>query len=571
MGDHDHGSRGVGWPPGRVAACFLLALIVLATGNVVVALADEAGAESEEPEEYFWLPRQRMVLRSLTIERENVFPEDDPYAASFYGRLANSLHIVTRKHVIRRGVRMAPGDTVTAERLGSVMRRLRTYYFLHDDVRFDLAFSGDSLDLGVTTRDVWTTRPTFQFRKTGDLLTWSVGLEEGNLMGWGKGVGVFLGEGEIRPFWGLWYLDRQFMSTQAYFRAVVSRGEDTELTDLSLGRPFERALTQWGFEIEASDYEGPFIDRRGGLDGPEWTSDQWTISSSFGPRVAGRRRTALRIKPAAYMKHERFAPPDSSEISCYAGLPGECNLTGLRDRDIRGVGLELDYVHERFTERTDINSIRRREDFNLGTEFRLRLARSFEAWGATEDGWVVQLEGLQGKPLGPKSFLRSTFKGTTEVKGGRAEDARFWSSTAFYSRLSSFQTIAVRLRADFSRRAIPQKVFTMGAESALRGFEAYSFWGEQLLQLNLEDRWVMWDNLLGLLSIGAVTFLDVGVAWNEGDHRNSTARASAGAGLRLLGSRTRGAFVTRVDLGYPVLGRRSGDGWILSIAAGQAF
>jgi len=554
-----------------MATLVLLALIGLAAWSGGRALADEAAPGSEDPEEYFWLPRERMVLRSLTIERDNIFPPDDPYADSFYGRLANSLHIVTRKHVVGRGVRMAPGDTVTAERLGSAMRRLRTYYFIHDDVRFDLAFSSDSLDLGVTTRDVWTTRPTFEFRKTGDLLTWSVGLEEGNLMGWGKGVGVFLGEGESRPFWGLWYLDRQFLSTQAYFRAVVSRGEDTELTELSLGRPFERALTQWGFELRSTDYEGPFIDRRGGLDGPEWTIDQWKVSASFGPRVAGRKRTALRIKPAAYMLHERFSPPDSSENSGSAGFPGDCVLTGLPDRDIRGVGLELDYVHERFTERTDINSMRRREDFNLGSAFRLLLAHSFKNWGATEDGWVIRIEGLQGKPLGPKSFLLSSFKGTTEVRGGRAEDARLRSSTAFYSRLSSYQTVAVRLRADFSKRLAPQRIFTMGAENALRGFEAYSFWGERLLQLNLEDRWIVWDNLLGLLSIGAVAFLDTGIAWNEGASRDSTVRASAGGGLRLLGSRTSGAFVTRIDLGFPVIGRRSGDGWILSIAAGQAF
>ena len=80
----------------------------------------------------------------------------------------------------------------------------------------------------------------------------------------------------------------------------------------------------------------------------------------------------------------------------------------------------------------------------------------------------------------------------------------------------------------------------MGAESALRGFEAYRFADEQVIQLNLEDRWILLDNLMGLVSVGLVGFLDGGVAWAEGEHRAAKPRIGAGAGLRILGSRTRG-------------------------------
>ena len=95
---------------------------------------------------------------------------------------------MTQERVVARGLGFTTGDTVATEDLGAALRRLRSYPFLHDDVDFALRFEGDTLRLDVTTRDVWTTRPAFQFRKTGGLLTWMASLEESNLFGPRKGA-----------------------------------------------------------------------------------------------------------------------------------------------------------------------------------------------------------------------------------------------------------------------------------------------------------------------------------------------------------------------------------------------
>jgi hypothetical protein len=556
------------WPGSRPVfmSVFLLSwLSILLFAGVWVT-----GATAAE-DTYFILPRDSMHVGSVTIHRQNIFPADDDYARSVYGRLANRLHAVTREGVIERGLGLAPGDTVSAADLGSALRRLRSYPFLHDDVDLQLEFAGDTLNLDLTTRDVWTTRPAFQFRKTGTLLTWLVSLEESNLFGLGKGLGGFVGEGEIRSVWGGWYLDRQFLGTHAHLRAVMSRGEDTRALEIAFGRSFDRAATRWGLDLDVRDYAGPFVDRRGGLDGPEWTLERWLVSVAGGPRVSGTNRTALRIKPALYFVRERYTPPDSSDLGRSDLPPAACLGPAMADRDIRAFGVEFDYVHERYSERININSIGRREDFNLGTEMRLRIGYSPRGWGPDEGSWFLMAQGMQGKAMGSRTFLLSRFQGMGQIVDQAFQDARVWTSTAVYRNLSARHTLATRLRADFSHRLYPQHVFGMGAESALRGFEAYRFSGEQILQLNVEDRWILIDNMLGLLSVGAVAFLDGGLPWSEGRRREAEPRVAAGVGLRLLGSRTRGLFVTRVDLAYPIVGKEDGDGWVLSIAAGQAF
>ena len=370
---------------------------------------------------------------------------------------------------------------------------------------------------------------------------------------------------------GGWYHDRQLLGTRAYLRLVLSRGEDTRDHSLSLGRPFDRPRTPWGFEVTARDYDGPFVDHRGGLDGPEWHLERSMLSVAWGPRVAATNRTALRIKPAIYFVRERYAVPDSSEVPCSDRPPGQCLGRPLQDEDVRAFGLEFDYIHERYSEWRNINSMGRQEDFNLGTRLRLRVGYSPRRWSERDDAWFLVAEGTQGKALGNATFALSVFETRGQLVDGELRDAWWKSSTGLYHNLNRRHTLATRLRMDLSRGLYPQHIFTMGADSGLRGFEAHRFYGEQVLLWNLEDRWILREDLLGLISIGAVGFVDGGLVWSEGTRRDAKPRVGAGVGLRLLGSRTRGLFVTRVDLGYPVVGEEDEDGWVLTIAGGQAF
>jgi hypothetical protein len=81
---------------------------LLAVAGALWAASAPAGGDVPEgatPVELLFsdLPGECAFLRSLTVKPHNIFEEDDRFADAFYARAANSLHIVTRESVIRRG------------------------------------------------------------------------------------------------------------------------------------------------------------------------------------------------------------------------------------------------------------------------------------------------------------------------------------------------------------------------------------------------------------------------------------------------------------------------------------
>ena len=552
----------------RLTGRALAGLLWLALG-VSLAGAGDAG-DPGRPEvgerASLVIPQECAVVRRLAIRRSNVFDADESHTRRFYGRWANRLHAVTREPVIRRGLRFAPGDSVCRDDLEAAVRRLRAYRFLRGniDVTVDPA-PGDSVDVTLHTRDAWTTRPTFQFRKDGRVTTWSIGLSESNLLGLGKGAGVEVGRGEVHGFYGGWLRDPQFTRFEMLFQAGLYDGDDLWLRSLLVERPYERARTPWGLRLEDSAYRGIVVDHRGGVDGPEWHTDQWLVNAGGGVRLWSRGETALRAGPAVHLLRERYRPP--VEDAETPALPGG----QLADRDIRMIGAELDLARSRYSDRAGINAFYRSEDFDLGATFRLRGGYSAQTWGAARDGWWFGGRGTQGLSLGPRRFLLGTISGEGQWAGGRAEDVRIQTALNGYANLDRRQTLAAAVRYGHGTRMAPQAVYTLGAITGLRGFESYRYWGERSLLVNLEDRIAIADDLLGLLTAGLTVFSDWGWVWPAGSHQEARPRGVVGLGLRLLGSRTAGTLVTRIDIGFPVAGAPPGAGPVISIGTGQVF
>jgi hemolysin activation/secretion protein len=137
--------------------------------------------------------------------------------------------------------------------------------------------------------------------------------------------------------------------------------------------------------------------------------------------------------------------------------------------------------------------------------------------------------------------------------------------------MSDRQTLAFQLRGDWGVRLLPQDAITLGAESGLRGFDAYDFWGERAAVMNLEDRVTLAEDFLGLVSVGMSAFADVGSIWRAGHRDEARLRVAAGLGLRVLSSRTSRRVATRIDAGLPLIGAEDHAGFIVSIGSDPDF
>jgi hypothetical protein len=534
-----------------------------------------ASTEAAQASAYFpnWpAPGRRLPLRSLTILCENVFAPGDPGAERFYARLANALHVKTREKVIRRMLLFDEGDSVGAVDLEVAMRRLRAQPFLSGDVAMELEGDAQALDVTVRTRDSWSTQPTMQLSWSGGLLEWSFGLREANSLGLGKEVLIEAGREEREFFYGLGYRDPQLFGSQVLAAMEVGFGVDLDFQKFVLERSFESPAAPWGSTVDANRYDGPIVDHRGGLDGPEWGSEIWLVSGCLGRRILGSARHALRLRPFVHWTHERYEPPaEDAGSSASAREDASAEEPGLRDRDIRAAGVRVEVLGERYGQYRQIDALGRWEDIDLGTSLDLGAGYSPRAWGAPRDGLYLTLRGHQGVRLGRDRFLLADAEGSGQLMGGDLVDGLLAIRARYFDRCTARHTLAAGLRGSFAADLGPQNLPTLGVENGLRGFEAYNSWGDHALIGNLEDRVLLIDDLFGLVSIGIAGFLDGGTVWRCGRSRTAHGVASAGLGLRLHSSRASGLLVTRLDVAHPLKGGEEDEGWVVSFATGQAF
>ena len=127
--------------------------------------------------------------------------------------------------------------------------------------------------------------------------------------------------------------------------------------------------------------------------------------------------------------------------------------------------------------------------------------------------------------------------------------------------------LAFRLDGSFVNGQARIGQFVLGGESGLRGYDARSFSGSRMVLGTIEQR-IFGPNVLSILGIGGVAFIDFGQVWKAGeDFRISEVKRDWGLGIRLGLVKSSQFKVLRFDLARPF---GPGD-WVFSFGTGMSF
>ena len=135
----------------------------------------------------------------------------------------------------------------------------------------------------------------------------------------------------------------------------------------------------------------------------------------------------------------------------------------------------------------------------------------------------------------------------------------------FFDRQATF----LNVQAGILERPTPGREFDLGHGVGPRSFGPHSFTGDRAVWGTFEHRVFLVDEFLGLLGLGAATFIDYGGAWFDGIEPQFG--GNVGFGLRLGATRATGINVGRFDLGYRFGEGWSGNRWAFSIGRGFLF
>ncbi|MCP4706486.1 MAG: hypothetical protein GY865_17955, partial [candidate division Zixibacteria bacterium] len=155
-----------------------------------------------------------VVIDSIIIENGDIFDLNLPENENWIFKLANKLHVNTKKHVIMRELLFKEGDLFSEELANESGRNLRSLpYLFNAQIETTVTDSGRNV-VKVTTSDRWTLAGGPTISRNSGQTTYQLGFEEVNFLGYGQRVSFdyFIREFEENYFQASFYERRLFGS-----------------------------------------------------------------------------------------------------------------------------------------------------------------------------------------------------------------------------------------------------------------------------------------------------------------------------------------------------------------------
>jgi hypothetical protein len=489
------------------------------------------------------------VIGEILIDNQNIFNLDDPKDDVKLFRLANHLHSRTRKAIVREQLLFRSGERYSRRLIGESERILRADSYFYDAWIRPVRYHDGKVDLRVTTRDVWTLNPGFNFGRSGGTNSTGVQLEELNLLGTGVGVKVAhktdidrtesqLEVSDMHAFGGWTAVDLNYVDLS-----------DGRLREFTLNRPFYALDTRWAGGLSGRDdlqtdklYDrGQIIDQ---------FQDRQEFAQVYGGWSNGLQNGWVRRWSTGVTYDERRFQP----LSTSTGVS-----TIPQDRRFLYPWVQFDLVQDRYLKLFNHDQIARTEDFYLGTTAGVRVGWADSALGSSRSALMFHGTAARGFADGGTStlLLASDFFGRLE--SGVLTNTVLDGSVRYYLEQGRNWLFFTALQASKGWRLDLENQILLGGDNGLRGYPLRYQDGTARALWTVEQRFFTDWYPFRLFRVGAAVFFDSGRTWGSAPLAAPSLGLlkDAGFGLRFGNSRSGLGNVVHVDLAFPFSGDNS--------------
>lgn len=491
------------------------------------------------------------TVRSIVVERINVFDPNDPKENNALYRFMNRLHINTKENVIRSQLLFGAGDTLNVADVAESERILRAKYYLTFAAIHVNRVCTEGVELLVVTRDVWTTEPIFNYSREGGDTKSGIGFKEGNLLGRGSELSLVFDQSAERSRTQYNYASPHLLNTHLRLRLGYTDTSDGQSTNFGLDRPFFSLKSRWGMGVFSSDTS--LIEKIRYQDAQinAYKRKAEVFRSYVGLGLEFDDDAAHRILVGLHREAEDYDPTEATEL----GLPIATQYTYP--------WLEYRYIQDVFGVYKNLDVLHRVEDVPLGVDLRIRIGHGGSFLGNDVEFSYLDFEFSDVLSIGDNHL----FKVNAMVNGTWAKDAAFshnvWGGGARYYFLSGdYHRYFAELQYHQGHNLRQHEELTAGGKNGLRGYPLDYQRGDKRWLLTLENRYITPWHLLNLLRIGAVGFVDAGHVWGA-TYGGSPVLANAGVGLRFSSSKAKLDHIAHLDLAFPLVDRDQVDAYQL--------
>ncbi len=504
------------------------------------------------------------TIGAIRVERVNVFDPTVPGEDWWPFRIANKIHYPTRETVIRRELLFAPGEIWDPLKVIQSERNLRANgAFRRVDI-LPVKRPDGLVDAVVRSQDSWTTNPRFAAGTEGGESFFGLGLEEGNILGYGKSLAFDYGRTGGKTSSSLGYSDPRFMGTRMALNGGYSRGTVGDAGAVSLTSPFYALDSERASAVAWQRAVAEKIVYREAAEFSRFRTRRRIAEASLGRRLEADRVFVQRVEAGWYADRAQYEP-----------LPETTPGTLPPDRELSGPTVGYSWVQPDYIKETYIDKMERVEDFNLGNELSARGGWMSGKSGSDRDRSIFNASDQQGVRFAPGRFAIGRVGLMGRTVAGKWENALVSTDLNVFWKTNwrGDHTLVGHAEGAFGRFLDRDSSIVLGGATGLRGYKNNSFVGGQVVLVNFEDRFFFQGEWFHLVRLGAAVFVDSGIIGDEGQRlamRNI--KSDVGAGLRLASTRSRSGGVARIDLAYALNhGPGGGSRWVFSIKGGQAF
>ncbi|MDX2261390.1 MAG: hypothetical protein SFU84_06790 [Gemmatimonadales bacterium] len=499
---------------------------------------------------------QRPVER-VVIERRSVFDSAEA-AQEWWRRLVNGTHFITKTRVIRREVLLRPGQPFDSARAAESARNLRGLGIFRRALVDTL--TGDSgVIVRVRTDDGFAHRARVEFGSVGAQTTYNLGYTNVNFLGWDGLVSLNYRRNPDRAIWsGTWSQPRLVLD-RVGFRVNWQDRSDGRVLSANVSQPFFAYQSRSAAGVSALDFDGDVLRFRDG--NPAASS----VLRRRYALVSGEVALALRATPREFVRVGLVGQWRRDDFVPAAAVPA------LFPRSVTGaLGGYVSWSRARFAVQYNVESSFREEDLDLSTSARLGVWAAPAAFGYARDGAGVDVRLRHGVALpGGAVIAGVNANGLVDAAGLDSGRVRAFA-TAILKPFGRAHTLVLHAQGGLIRNPLPGDEFDLGLGFGPRAFPLHAFTGDRLYFLTGEYRYLVAEDLYGLVGLGGALFVDHGGAWWS-DGPGARQGTNAGLGLRVGPSRLTTGTLGRIDLSYRFRNDRLPGGFVVSVGQGFAF
>jgi hypothetical protein len=492
------------------------------------------------------------LVGDIAIDNENIFNLDDPKEDKSLFRLADHLHLKTRASVIRHHLLFKPGDHYSRRVLDESERLLRQEGYFYDAWIRAVHYHDGKVDVVVTTKDVWTLNPGFNFGRSGGANSTGVKLEDSNMLGSGADVTLSHSSNVDRRTTQVSLSDQHAFGTWTAVAANFADMSDGYQREFTVQRPFYALNTRWAAGVYAiRDLQTDSLWDRGQI--IDQFQDMHRGAQVYAGLSQGLKDGWVHRWSAGitYDEH-RFAPLTAFLQS--NGLASDPQFVPLLPQDRRFLypWVQFDLIQDDFLKLFNHDQIGRTEDFYVGTSASVRAGFAAASFGSTSNAIILQSSATRGLRRGRSTLLLyGDFSG--RVSEGKLENGIADASIRYYVEQSKNWLFFTTLLGTKGWHLDLDNQILLGGDNGLRGYPLRYQNGTGRALFSVEQRYFTDWYPFQLFRVGGAVFFDAGRVWGKPPLGQPSLGVleDAGFGLRFGNARSGLGNVVHIDLAFP--------------------